>query len=152
MITCYLENNKKRLFRHATTSAIVVKGNKVLLVKRTPKAKEGNKYCFPGGFLDRNETLSQAILREVKEETGYKGKILGLYRINDNPKRGNEDRQNVDFVFLVKPGRKVSKPDWEIKEVRWFKLNNLPKPEEFAFDNYETIMFYLTNKKKLLDL
>lgn len=150
MITCYLENNKKRLFRHVTVSAIVVRRNKILLVRRNPKAKEGNKYCFPGGFLDRDETLPQAVLRELKEETGYEGKILELFRINDNPKRKGEDRQNVDLTFLIQPMKKVSKPNWEIKEAGWFKLDSLPAPGKFAFDNYKTLMLYKKGKNTTL--
>src|ERR1035437_211634 len=103
MIKCILENGRKASFRHVTVGAIVVNEKKeVLLVKRAPNLSRGNKYSIPGGFLDRDENLEEAALRELKEETGYDGKIEMLFYINDNPKRPKEDRQNVDFVFIVK--------------------------------------------------
>jgi ADP-ribose pyrophosphatase YjhB (NUDIX family) len=36
---------------------------------------------LPGGFLDRDETLAEGILRELREETGWKGRVLSLLRI-----------------------------------------------------------------------
>lgn len=33
-------------------------------------------WCFPKGHLDAGESLEQAALREVEEETGIKGKVL----------------------------------------------------------------------------
>ncbi len=60
----------------------------------------GGKFTIPGGFLDRNENIEQGTLRELKEETGYEGKIICLFHINDNPTRPKEDRQNVDFIYM----------------------------------------------------
>ena len=39
-----------------------------------------NKYTieFPAGLIDKNETFAEAALRELKEETGYKGKVVNI--------------------------------------------------------------------------
>lgn len=152
MITCFFESKNKAFLRHVTVDAILVKKNKILLIKRACHLVEGNKYALPGGFLDRDETTSEGILREVKEETGYQGKIISLFRVNDKPDRKGEDRQNVDFVYLVKPGKKVATPDSEVRKVEWFALDKLPKPEEFAFDHYENIELYLKYRKRKFSL
>ena len=53
-------------------SAIIVKNNKVLLIHRR---KQGREYwVFPGGGIEKGETPEEAIIREVKEETGLEGK------------------------------------------------------------------------------
>lgn len=142
MITCTFENKHKANLRHVVVDAIIVKGNKILLVKRGLNVINPGKLAFPGGFLDRDETTAQAVLREVKEETGYLGKIISLFRIIDDPKRINEDRQNVTFVYLIKVIKKVSKPDKEIVNVSWYDLDKLPPAKEFAFDHYEIIKKY----------
>lgn len=152
MITCFFENKRKAFLRHVTVDALLVQKDKILLVKRAPHLPHGNKYALPGGFLDRDETTSEGILREVREETGYEGKIISLFRINDNPYRKGEDRQNVDFVYLVRVEKKVAKHDSEVKKVKWFDLDKLPQPEEFAFDHYETIQLYLRYRKEKIDL
>lgn len=153
MITCYFENKRKSSLRHVTVDAIIVKDDKILFVKRAPDLLlEGNKYALPGGFLDRDETATAGVLRELLEETGYKSKIISLFRINDKPNRKGEDRQNVDFVFLVEPLEKVSDHDHEVQETRWFNLDNLPPANHFAFDHYENVELYLKHRKKPLAL
>jgi len=42
----------------------------ILLVKRNPNKRQGNKWGMPGGKLDAGETPIQAFIREVYEETG----------------------------------------------------------------------------------
>ena len=143
MINCKFENGNKASLRHVTVGLIAVKGNQILLEKRAMHLTNPGLYCIPGGYLDRDETLKDAVIRELLEETGYEGKIIKLIRIVDTPNRPKEDRQNVDFVYLVEVGEKVGDGDNESSEVSWFDLNNLPPAGEFAFDHYEDIEYYL---------
>jgi len=152
MITCYFENKHKALLRHVVFDAFVVENNKVLMVKRAKYLREGGKYGFPGGFLEQGERITEGVLRELKEESGYEGKIIALFRINDSPKRRNEFCQNVSFVFLVKAGKKTGKHDKETEEVCWFDLDKLPDPKKIAFDHYENIMLYKKWKKEKFNL
>jgi len=150
MIKCEFESGAKASLRHVTVSAIVLNKNKdkILLVRRAPNLSNPNKFGLPGGYLDRDETTEEAALREVFEETGYKAKILTIFRINDNPRRPKEDKQNVDFIFIVEASKQLKKPDKETSEVKWFKLTNLPLEHEFAFDHYENIKLYLKYLKQ----
>lgn len=146
MITCEYENNTRASLRHVTVDAIIIQNKNILLIKRAAHLINPNKYALPGGFLDRDETTEEGIKREVKEETGFEALEAKLFKVIDKPNRKGEDRQNVDFVFIVKVGEKVSESDSEIKEVVWFDLNNLPGEEEFAFDHYEIINDFLVQQ------
>lgn len=130
MIICIFENNNKASLRHVTLNAIVIKDNQVLLGKRgTLNGKpilESGKWGLLGGFFERDENLVQAVKREVMEESGWKIKDLQLLRINDNPQRPKEDRQNVDIIFFAKAIQQVKTFDEEIKELKWFDLDKLP--------------------------
>src|SRR3989304_3338139 len=138
MITCYFENSKKAVkLRHVVVDMLVIKDKKILLVKRGGKWLEKGKWALPGGFLDMDETCEQAALRELKEETGYTGKIIKLFQIIDNPRRRHEDRQNVTLIYLVEPFKQVGGSDDEIAEIKWFALDKLPSPQDFAFDHLE---------------
>ena len=143
MITCYFNNTTKVFLRHVTVGAIVVEHNKILLVRRSRKISEGGKLGLPGGYFDRDETLSQGLIREVREETGHVGQSQQLFIINSNPYRRNEDKQNVDFIFLFSLAEKVGEPDWEVEELVWVPLDNLPDAEEIAFDHYEYIKKFI---------
>lgn len=145
MVTCTFENGNKTNLRHVVVDGILINDNKVLLVKRAAHLSNPGKYGLPGGYLDLNETIVEGIKREIKEETGYESKGVQLIRIIDKPYRKGEDRQNVEFSFLVELGEKTSESDDESSAVEWFDLDNLPNEEDFAFDHFETLKFYLEN-------
>ncbi len=147
MITCFFENQDKPVhLRHAVVDALIIKDNKILMVKRGgPKwYLEHGKWAMPGGFVEQNETCAQAAMREAKEETGYDCKVIKLFDINDNPKRPAENnRQNISFIYLVKPIKQMAGFDHEIQGIKWFDLNELPSKSQIAFDHAKTINKYI---------
>lgn len=145
MITCKFEDGGEASLRHVVVDAIVMNAarDRILLVKRAPHLLNGGKYAMVGGYLDRDETAEQAMIRELSEETGYEGKIVRLFKVIDNPNRKGEDRQNVAFVYIVEAGNKTGKSDNEVSEVRWFRFDEMPPESDFAFDHYETVSGYL---------
>lgn len=152
MITCTFENGKITSLRHVVVHAIVEKDGKLLLVKRSPDILEGGKWSLPSGFLDRDETAEQSTLRELQEETGWTGEVMSLFRIVTNPDRPHEDRQNVSFVYIVKPLREVGEKDWESTDVAWVPIDHLPPLDAFAFDHGESIALYLKYRAKSFPL
>jgi 8-oxo-dGTP diphosphatase len=108
---------------------------------------EAGKWGLPAGFMDRNETAAQCCLRELKEETGWDGEILSLFRINSNPVRPHEDRQNVAIEFIVKPLQKTGEPDNESTAIEWIPFEKLLPFDQFAFDHGESLRLYLEYKK-----
>jgi len=152
MITCIFEKGYKATLRHIVTHAIVEDHGKLLLVKRTGDMLETGKWGLPGGFLDRDETAEQGVLRELKEETGLEGKVISWFRINTNPNRPKEDRQNVAFDFLVQPIKKTGDADVESSKVEWIPVEKLFSFDQFAFDHGESIKLYLQYRNKAFHL
>jgi 8-oxo-dGTP diphosphatase len=142
MIQCTFENGDSVRLRHVVVDGIVVKDGKILLVKRTAKLLEAGKWALPGGFMEHGETTAQAIKREVMEETGWGIADVQLFRINDNPNRPGEDRQNVAFIYLCIGTEKTGEPDWESDEQKWFDLSTLPDNDQIAFDHATSIELY----------
>ena len=157
MIVCQFENGNKANLRHLCVNVILVKDKKVLLGKRGRyqgrKIIEFGKWSLIGGFLDRDETLEKGLQREVLEEAGWQINGLKLFRINDNPDRPGEDRQNVDVIFIARAVKKIKqKKSQEITKLQWFAIDNLPSKEEIAFDhdqNLELYQQYLVKRFKL---
>jgi len=148
MITCTFEDGGYAGLRHVVVHAIVEKDGALLLEKRAGPILETGKWGLPSGFLDRDETAAQGILRELKEETGWSGKIISLFRVNSKPNRPKEDRQNVSLDFLVKPIEKIGEPDHESSKIEWIPIEKLLSPEDLAFDHGESIGLYLKYRQK----
>lgn len=139
MITCTFEKGFSANLRHVVVHALVVKDDSILLVKRAGDLLESGKWSLPGGFVDRDETAPQAVLRELMEETGWSGVVTDLFRVNTNPHRPHEDRQNIALEYLIRPLEKIGVPDHEQSKIEWIPFDKLLPSNQFAFDHGESI-------------
>lgn len=79
-------------------SVAVVRGNTVLLVKRARPPSQG-LYAFPGGKVEAGETLEEAAVRELLEETGLRA---GGYRpLREIDIDGSDENHPVDYRLTV---------------------------------------------------
>lgn len=93
--------------------------DRVLMVKN----KETNGWSLPGGLVKDAETLEQAAIREVKEETGYEVTVSGIVAVNESRLRHREQVLFVTFRGEITGGREeVSRPD-EILEIAWMDVS-----------------------------
>jgi len=96
------------------------KQDRILMIRRT----DNDKYAIPGGQQEIGETLAQAAVREVKEETGIDVAIVGLVGLYSNPAHviaydDGEVRQEFSICFRAHPtGGELQTSD-ESKEVHW---------------------------------
>jgi 8-oxo-dGTP diphosphatase len=74
---------------------------RLLLIRRKNPPFKG-KHALPGGFVDIGETIEQAALRELKEETGIDGKIIRMIGVYSEPKRDPRGH-TVSAAFLIRP-------------------------------------------------
>jgi 8-oxo-dGTP diphosphatase len=153
MITCFFENNNKAFLRHVTVNALVIKNNQILLgLRGTLNGKpidESGKWGLLGGFFNHGENLMQAVKREVMEESGWEIDNLRLFRINDNPNRPREDRQNVDIIFTADAVKQTGNSDEEVSRLQWFDLDKIP---EMAFDHGDAVEIYKKYLKEKFSL
>jgi bifunctional NMN adenylyltransferase/nudix hydrolase len=133
-----------------TVDSIVVHSGHVLLVRRKHSPGAG-LLALPGGFLDPNERLSAAAIRELKEETCIdwpeellKESIKGSFAF-DHPLRSARGRTITHgFHFSLQGGNlpKVIAND-DAAEVMWMPLLDLPKIEnQFNEDHFHIISFF----------
>ncbi|PKP09660.1 MAG: NUDIX hydrolase [Bacteroidetes bacterium HGW-Bacteroidetes-4] len=123
-----------------TTDIVVLKkdatGVNVLLIERRNPPFEG-QWALPGGFVDENEALKAAALRELKEETQLEGIELSQLHTFGNP--GRDPRgHSVSIVYmgwLIDAKQQAAAGD-DAKKTGWFPINELP---QLAFDHKEII-------------
>ncbi len=152
MITCNFEDGGQASLRHVVVHCLVEKDGALLLGKRTGDILESGKWALIGGFLERGETAAECAVRELREETGWAGEVVSLFRINTTPNRPHEDRQNIAIEFIMRVSKKLGEADWENSKVEWIPLDKLLAFDQFAFDHGETIRLYLEYRKKKFQL
>ena len=106
---------------------VIFQEEQVLLIKR---AKEPNlgQWSIPGGAVKTGETLREALLREVREETHLEVEILGLAKIFDRIVRSSQGRVTyhyvlADYVCRYRSGELQS--DSDAQEARFVSLQDL---------------------------
>lgn len=82
----------------AAVSVAVVRGNRVLLVRRARAPSQG-LYAFPGGKVEAGETLEQAVRRELKEETGLQA--ADFRPLREIFIEGSGEGHPVDYMLTV---------------------------------------------------
>ncbi len=122
-----------------TVDAIVfVKSDKetsVLLIERGREPFK-NRWALPGGFIEMDETLEQACIRELEEETGLqieKMQQFGAYDAIDRDPR----HRTISVVYSVElKEQKPVKGSDDAAQAKWFSLEDLP---ELAFDHADIL-------------
>ncbi len=109
-------------------SAVVINSDReILLVLRDNEPLAGN-WCLPSGFVEVNETIEEAVLRELKEETGIDGKVI---RLLDTVSYFNDFYGDLIWVsFEVKNIGGTLLAGDDARAARYFPISDLP---ELAF-------------------
>jgi len=109
--------------------------DKIVLIKRAaPPFKD--LYAIPGGFVEYGETVEDAAVREVREETGLDVKLLGVIGVYSKPDRDPRGHV-VSIAYLAEAVGGSLKPSTDAKEVKVFKVNEIP--EKLAFDHEDVL-------------
>jgi ADP-ribose pyrophosphatase YjhB (NUDIX family) len=102
-------------------SAAILRDGKVLIVRRARKPAHG-LYTLPGGAVEPGETLAEAVVREVAEETALEIVPVGLAGHREVIMRAADGRVERHFVILCFAARWLSgEPvlNDELDEARW---------------------------------
>ncbi len=104
----------------------------VLLIKRKV-APFKNSWALPGGLVLEYESLEEAVVRELHEETNVKVNYLEQLYSFGKPDRDPRNRVvSITYFALVKPENYEIKADTDAEDVAWFTIDKLP---ELAFDH-----------------
>ncbi len=105
--------------------SVVIKDNKVLLIKRIKPPYTGY-WAIPGGKVEFGEHPEESAVREIKEETNLDCKSQGLKGIASEIVHNNEEKIGHYMIYVCKlePLHTNIKMQKE-GEVKWFDLNDL---------------------------
>ena len=115
-----------------------IKDIKILLIQRA-YAPFDNYWAFPGGFVDMDETLKDAALRELNEEAGITDVDLKqLYAFDAIDRDPRHRTISVAFYGFCKSLNINIKAGDDAKNAAWYSLSDLP---ELAFDHKSILDF-----------
>lgn len=106
-------------------------------------------WALPGGLVKEEETLIEAVRRELKEETNVEVNYLEqLYTFGDDVFRDSRNRViSVAYFALVDADKFTIKADTDAENVQWFRTDEIP---QLAFDHNQILNKALERLKSKL--
>lgn len=121
----------------AVVFAVSAGRTEVLLIQRGREPYKG-QWAVPGGFVEIDEELEDAVIRELAEETGLTAVRLEQMHAFGRCGRDPRGRQiSIAFMGILNERRESVRAGDDAAEARWFDIRNLP--ENLAFDHDEMI-------------
>ena len=119
-------------------------GLSILLIKRDIEPYK-NTWALPGGLVLNDETIDEAVERELHEESGVKINYLEqLYTFGDVKRDPRNRVVSVSYYGLVKPNSFKLQASTDANDAKWFNVEQLPK---LAFDHDRIISIAIKRLK-----
>ena len=107
---------------------LLLRDDKVLLLRRYNTGYEDGNYSIIAGHLDGGETVQQAICREALEEGGLTLKPSDIEIVHVMHRKGEEGRERIDYFCVAKnwSGEPTNCEPHKCDDLSWFPLGELP--------------------------
>ena len=100
--------------------------DRLLMVRETA---DGGRWTLPGGWADVNQTASECVLREIREESGYEARVIKLALLHDRARQGHQPAMPFSIYklfFLCALTGGAARGSLETSEVRFFAEDEIP--------------------------
>lgn len=124
-----------------TVDAVARSGENILLVQRKGRPGKG-LWALPGGFVNPDETIRNAVIRELREETGLVANDVGRCEVFDNIHRSNRGRV-ISHTFLINFMNgicPVVKAADDAADARWIPIPQVANMRSQMFEDHYSII------------
>ena len=108
---------------------LLVKDEKILLLRRYNTGYEDGNYSLPAGHVEAQESAITALVREAHEEVGLAILPVSLRMVHVMHRKGIDGSERVDFFFVTNdwPGEPQNVESEKCDDLNWFPLSELPE-------------------------
>ena len=126
----------------------VSEGKPLLLMINRKNNPYKDMWAIPGGFMEMDEELEDAVARELEEETGLTGVHLEQMRTFGTIGRDPRGRQiTVVYMGIVDENNTKIKAGDDAAQAKWFDVDDLPK--NIAFDHDKVTKFAIEKFREI---
>lgn len=128
---------------YLTTDGIIelYEENRFMGIVLIERKNDPQGLALPGGFVDVGESVEDALIREMKEETNLDVKITGLLGVYSDPKR--DPRFHTASVVFIARAQGRPKGGDDAKEAKVYTLHEIPI-DHLVFDHQSIVNNYLS--------
>ncbi len=110
-----------------SVAGIAFEGRRVLIAHRNPTGQMGNRWEFPGGKVDGDESDTEALSREYREEFGIEIKIGRKIAETDFEHNGQKVNLHAYEIHVPHDGTEKNYELTEHSEYRWADIEEIEK-------------------------
>ncbi|MBI4168131.1 MAG: NUDIX hydrolase [Candidatus Aenigmarchaeota archaeon] len=129
-----------------TVDAVIEIVGKIVLIKRRGRGFKGY-WALPGGHVNYMEKVEHAAVREAKEETGLKTRLIGLIGVYSDPKRNPDNEHRVAIAFSAKKISGKLKSGDDAEEAALFSEKEIGSMK-LAFDHSKILKDYFKQEAR----
>ncbi len=132
--------------------AVVIRGSRILLVKRRYQPGKG-LWAVPGGAVESGESLAQAVVRELEEETGLRGEPRGVVWVDEVVVRDEGGRVKYHYILidiLIDNVVGEARAGGDAEDIRWFTLEDAASSSSVSRTTRRMVKWILENDFKCI--
>lgn len=123
-------------------AAIVIVDHRILLVRRA--GTRAGQWCIPCGYVEWDEDVRDAAIRELAEETGFEVELRGVYAVHSNVHDPEQHTVGIWFEGRIVGGTLQAGDDADL--AAFFGRCDLP---ELAFPTDQLVLDQLIGENRL---
>ncbi|MDB4539510.1 NUDIX domain-containing protein [Saprospiraceae bacterium] len=113
--------------------AIIFDGDCLLTIKRSETVRAPGQYCFPGGGLEANESVEQALVREMREELNITVRPIRSLWTSTSP----TGVELFWWVVEVEDGQEIMPNPAEVASIEWLTVDQIRRLPKLLASNVE---------------
>ena len=138
------KENKRGKVWLAVAGLVKSKDGKWLVVKKKYGGLKGS-WSLPAGFVEAGETADEAVMREVREETGIDCRVKGLIGLRTGVIKGEISDNMLVFLLEQQDGGTLKHQESELFEAQFISTEDLAKDKDAS-----VLLHYLLDIEEVL--